>query len=306
MTANFRKAYYSSLGVQVVEVTPTLENALQGDLLERLNKLFLWVRIPHAYRSLTWKITLGVLPLIKDVWSFVDEQLAMQYADLYECVKLLNAAEKDVSDDHARAMVCMFVIHHGDDNPRMTDRKFRNAPKLRHLESIANAIYEICDGNPVDSMWIFAAFVTRFQMSLDVKGSKEEEERIRNDIDALQDLLKIHCNSLLQHITSLGGSLSELCHEWFRTFFSAVVPPDCLEGVWDILLGGGVAINAYVGLSLLLASRRKIEATRKLSDLKIDRYVDMDAVTNTSIDMWERPILEGMSKDTRKALGYNF
>lgn len=38
--------------------------------------------------------------------------------------------------------------------------------------------------------------------------------------------------------------------------------------------------------------------------VQIDRYVDMDAVASTAIDLWERPILEGMSGETRKELGF--
>eukprot|EP00842_Homolaphlyctis_polyrhiza_P006451 jgi/Hompol1/6807/HPOL_002293-RA len=55
--SNFRKAYYSSLGVRTVEVKPSVENALQGEVLstERLNKLCLWIRIPHFYRPIVWK-----------------------------------------------------------------------------------------------------------------------------------------------------------------------------------------------------------------------------------------------------------
>ena len=79
MTDNFRQNYYSSLGVKGTK--PALENALQGDVLqiEKLNKLCLWVRIPHMYRCLVWKTLLGVLPLDKSSWESVMKARREQY-----------------------------------------------------------------------------------------------------------------------------------------------------------------------------------------------------------------------------------
>ena len=39
-----------------------------------------------------------------------------------------------------------------------------------------------------------------------------------------------------------------------------------IVSVWDIVIGGAPAILPYVGLSLLLACRRKIEVTKTAQD----------------------------------------
>ncbi|KND02984.1 uncharacterized protein SPPG_02059 [Spizellomyces punctatus DAOM BR117] len=315
MSANFRKAYYSSLGVQVVEVKPSLENALQGDILdvERLNKLCLWVRIPHAYRPLVWKVILGTLPLSKDVWPFVEEQRAEQYRDLKECVKYLGGRDKESTPN---VMVGMLLVQSDTRPPHKLAEGFSASSfgNSSHLNGIANTMLEICDGNEIDAFWLFDGFVRRFHISvLEDINEKDghEEERIRTEISVLTNLLRTQNERLLDHILSFGSGLDHYCHSWFRTYFTSVLPPDCLEGIWDILLGGAPAILPYLGLSLLLACKRKIETTRSSTELmkllqQLDRYVDMDAVASTAIDLWERPILEGMSKETRKALGYNF
>ncbi len=55
---NFRRTYYSQLGVSSVETRPSLESALQGEVLDivRLERLCFWVRIPHALRPIVWKV----------------------------------------------------------------------------------------------------------------------------------------------------------------------------------------------------------------------------------------------------------
>jgi hypothetical protein len=41
-----------------------------------------------------------------------------------------------------------------------------------------------------------------------------------------------------------------------------------LEGVWDILIGGAPEVLMYVGVSLLLASKRKIETMRTAEEFE--------------------------------------
>ncbi|KAH9267189.1 hypothetical protein BASA83_010103 [Batrachochytrium salamandrivorans] len=111
MTTNFRKAYYSSLGVKTVEVKPSVENVLQGKFLsiDRLNKLCLWIRIPHFYRPVVWKLLLGMqLPFTtthmgyfcsQEAWSFIAQQRQEHFEDLKEAVFLLTGKSIDGMDD---------------------------------------------------------------------------------------------------------------------------------------------------------------------------------------------------------------
>ncbi|KAI8819912.1 uncharacterized protein EV422DRAFT_532735 [Fimicolochytrium jonesii] len=345
-SANFRKAYYSSLGVQVVEVKPSLETALQGDILniERLNKLCLWVRIPHSYRALVWKVLLGTVSLTKEVWGFADAQRAEQYGDLRRCVQCMDGGSRADEELTPSTMVRMLLIQLDTDDqvPHHLSGSLDRS-KSSHLLALANTILEICEENEEEAYWLFEYFVRKYRVPLvvhdrtsadsgvrekpdghDISTSpdsdadpppspiaKLEEDRISMEIGALSTLLKTHNEELLTHILSLGRPLSTYCYAWFRTYFASVVPPHCLEGVWDILIGGAPGILPYLGLSVFLASKRKILAVRTSAQLvellsQVENIVDMDAVANTAIDMWERPVLEGMSKELRKALGYNF
>ncbi|KAJ3169865.1 TBC1 domain member 7 [Geranomyces variabilis] len=343
-SANFRKAYYSSLGVQVVEVKPSLETALQGDILdiERLNKLCLWVRIPHSYRPLVWKVLLGTNSLAKEVWPFVDQQREAQFEDLKRCVQVLLQRRADggkpnppfsSSDDLTADMMVYMLLVQLDTgrSPRRLASTLSSSSlpqSFSHLRALANTMLEVCDTSESDAYWLFESFVRRYNVSFSdappatlpqpqkqrQKLSQQhavEAERIATEIGAMQNLLRTHNAPLLAHMLSFGQGLEVYCYSWFRTYFASAVPPHCLEGIWDIFIGGAPGILSYLGLSLLLACKRKIEAVRSSRDLvklfdQVERWVDMDAVANTAIDLWERPVLEGMTKDLRKALGYNF
>ena len=48
--------------------------------------------------------------------------------------------------------------------------------------------------------------------------------------------------------------------------FSNVLPFESLEGVWDIMIGGAPEVMTFVGLGLLLATKRKIEGMKTEAD----------------------------------------
>ncbi|KAJ3023280.1 TBC1 domain member 7 [Thoreauomyces humboldtii] len=215
MANNFRKAYYSSLGVQVVEVKPSLETALQGDILdvERLNKLCLWVRIPHSYRPIVWKVLLGTISLAKEVWPFVDQQREEQYTDLKRCVSFLGPYRED-DDLTADCMVSMLLVKMDARLPHSLPQAYLRSslPDLVHLRALAVTMLEVCDTSEADAYWLFESFVRRYHVSLPGGGYPQEEERIKAEIRALENLLKAQNGPLLEHIRSFGKGLEVYCH----------------------------------------------------------------------------------------------
>jgi hypothetical protein len=82
---------------------------IQGETLSLnlLNKLCLWVKLPHMYRSLVWKVILGVLPCDRNSWEFVAKIRKQQYDILDEAVRLVTKA------DSSRILVDMLFIEQG-------------------------------------------------------------------------------------------------------------------------------------------------------------------------------------------------
>lgn len=112
---NFRQNYYSSLGVQFVESKSTLENALQGDILDidKLNKVCLWIRIPHMYRPTVWKILLGVLPLSKQAWTIIDDLNNDSFQELFLFLKSILGVDLTINKLGGKADLHVATMDYG-------------------------------------------------------------------------------------------------------------------------------------------------------------------------------------------------
>eukprot|EP00842_Homolaphlyctis_polyrhiza_P005072 jgi/Hompol1/5566/HPOL_000418-RA len=167
-----------------------------------------------------------------------------------------------------------------------------------HVLSLATAFLEICDTSDEDAFWVALFFFRKFKIGiLDSSAGSAGPNAVKSytsDIDVMISLLRVHSPTLLTHIESLGVSLHTLCDGWFRCFFSNIISTHAIEGVWDIVIGGAPGIMPYLGLSLLYSARRKLEACRTANEFavvlnQISQFVDIDAVANMSIDLWEMP-----------------
>ncbi|KAL2918659.1 TBC1 domain member 7 [Polyrhizophydium stewartii] len=305
---NFRKQYYSSLGVKTVEVKPSVENALQGDVLsvDRLNKLCLWIRIPHFYRPIVWK--LACCPVHRDSWEFVGRQRQEHFEALKEAVVLMTTKSLNTTHDDLtpELLVRMVLFELLDAPPSVT--LCSDAPPP-HLLALATAFLEICETSDEDAFWLLVHFVRSLRIDLLADSAGQSADKHSADIDTLVSLLDRHNPGLLAHIRRVGLSLHSACRGWFQCYFAGIIPSHALEGVWDILIGGAPGIMPYLGLSLLLSASRKIEACRTGAELsalipQITKFVDVDSVANMSIDLWEIPVLERMSKESKRLLGY--
>ncbi|TPX33508.1 hypothetical protein SmJEL517_g03661 [Synchytrium microbalum] len=321
---NFRKNYYRLVGVQTVEVKVSLESAFAGDVLdlERLTKLCLWVRIPHLYRPLVWKVLLGVLPTSKDVWSYVEDQRSQQFQDLKRAAQFIyppthrnkkSLKDYDNVDLTADLMVRMLLIQLN----RLTPHRVVQypSPKFQNLTAIASCFLDICDSvTEADAFWLFKFFVRReLSMVEFLDGSEEnamhQKTRITDSVTHLWKLLQEQDADLVERLEDLDVDLEVCCERWFANYFAEILPPESLERIWDILFGGRPAILNYVALCLILAVQRQIQAARGPRDVQtlfgnIGSQVNHNAVVSSAIDLWEKPLIASMGDDARKALGY--
>lgn len=158
-------------------------------------------------------------------------------------------------------------------------------PARNAAYSLAQAFLELCDDHEPTAYWLYAAFVSRFHVL-----QKDAKQLSDTTATALTSLLKSHQKSLADHLTKLNVDLAVVCQSWLQTLYAGVLPPDCLTGyigpflliaiwqfiysthpktsIYDVLIGGAPAILAYVGLSLLLACRRKLETAKNVKEVE--------------------------------------
>lgn len=276
---NFRKNYYSTLGVKSVEVQSSLTNALNEEPLNllKLQKLCLWVRIPHSHRLIVWKVLLKICSNFKSQWEFKVEE-----EETVEILKTIKLLFNPKDDDELLVKSVLLHISHTQD-PLELYNSLHHTPQ--HLLFLSRAFIGISTGI-IEAFLLFRGFVQRKTLLL--------ERQLKEMID----LVKIHDQSMYQELQS---KKLDKCEMWFESFYSNVLPYGTLEGIWDIVIAGEDSVLGYVGLSCLLSVKRKIVnlSQEEFDDLilNINHYIDADAVANTAVNLWERPILDRMNKD---------
>ncbi|KAJ3200772.1 TBC1 domain member 7 [Entophlyctis luteolus] len=164
MNKDFRKAYYGSLGVKTVAPKASLDVALRGSdgvvEVPQLVAICRAVKIPRIYRPLVWKLVLGVIPPVQQAWSFVDSQHAEIHDDLKAAQRVLLAkmSQRNLLSD-TDVMMHMMLIH-SSSGFRLSNQKIPP-----HMQSIAECISEVCDGNEIDAYWIFKYFLKTLEVS---------------------------------------------------------------------------------------------------------------------------------------------
>ncbi|KAI8900241.1 hypothetical protein BC833DRAFT_523771 [Globomyces pollinis-pini] len=304
---NFRKNYYGSLGVKTIDVRVSVESSLQGEVLSidcRIQQLCLWIRIPHMYRPIVWKVLLGILPVSTKAWSYVSNQRKEQYNLIKEATSILLNDPKmyfEMMKEELtpKRLACMLIVELQPDSAYNVLQILESNPP-EHLIRMAKTFLEICDDlDEVDAFWMYLGFIVKLKVPLDDQYK---------DIYDLQSLLNYHSTELCNHLKKLNIPLSQITTPWYKSYFCGVLNYQSLEGIFDIIIGGESAILPYIALSLFLACSRKLLACKSDKDVynitnNISKHVDLYAVAQTSVDIWEKPLLDKMNHETKRNLG---
>uniref|UniRef100_A0A2H6NG98 TBC1 domain family member 7 n=1 Tax=Micrurus carvalhoi TaxID=3147026 RepID=A0A2H6NG98_9SAUR len=89
---NFRSVYYEKVGFRGVEEKKSLEILLKDDRLD-IEKLCTFSQrfpLPSMYRTLVWKVLLGILPPHHDSHAFVMKYRKEQYGDVYRALQVIR------------------------------------------------------------------------------------------------------------------------------------------------------------------------------------------------------------------------
>ncbi|KAJ3092910.1 TBC1 domain member 7 [Physocladia obscura] len=167
MNKDFRAAYYGTLGVKTVAAKASLDAALGGDSnslvsVDLLKAVCRAAKIPRKYRSLVWKLVLGVTPPAKNAWNFVDEQQRQTHDDLVWAQHVLFPAGSANNSDIPDVMIRMRSVHSSSAPGLSLPRNYLRVP---HLYCIADCILEVCDGIETDAYWIFKHFVDKMNVA---------------------------------------------------------------------------------------------------------------------------------------------
>jgi hypothetical protein len=273
---NFRTQYYSALGVKSIQIKPSLDHELSQNILdtEKLIKLCLWVRIPHDFRFVIWKVLTGVLPPLKDAWDFIQYQQLQEFKDLSHFMQS--------SSEFTPLDLVKMILFSNSIEPHFAESS--------HLLPLAAAFIDMCPSN-CEAFFIFRALITKLHIPI------HGEFHVEKDIQSMINLISKHEPEIYQKCTRLSVNFHHLCRFWFQSFFSTILRSENLESIWDIVIAGEYPLLCYVGLGLMISVKHRILNAETKQDIeyilsRIRDYIDSDFATNTAINIWEIPLLE--------------
>ncbi|ETE69892.1 TBC1 domain family member 7, partial [Ophiophagus hannah] len=314
---NFRSVYYEKVGFRGVEEKKSLEILLKDDRLD-IEKLCTFSQrfpLPSMYRTLVWKVLLGILPPHHDSHAFVMKYRKEQYGDVYRALQVIRFITD--STPQVEVFLRIYQLESGKlpQNPSfpLVSEGYQSEDEI--FLAIAKAMEEMVEDN-VDCYWLVSSFVN--QLNNRYKESLPQLPKLLEQILSLED------NRLLAYLKSCSAMGQLPYNLWFRKCFAGCLPEsslqrqvslpsisprleklkykitnrqfyDCLvefSRVWDKVISGSCKILVFVAVEILLTFKMKLMALTSAE--KIEQFLEnipqdnTDAIVSKAIELWHK------------------
>lgn len=277
---NFRSIYYEKVGFKSVEEKKSLEMLLKEKSLDpgKLKQFCLRFTVPHGYRSLVWKLLLGVIPMQVDCHGFVMDQRRQEYHDLYHTLQVTKVV--DEKTPKSQVFLLMWLIQTGSFTFDLYLPQEKNSSATSFVAIVKCLLHFFEDDT--DIFWIARKFYDNII-------------KIKNDIPKLMECTY----SLLEKedyefykVLMQNGIIENLpLAKWFDCAFAGIFNENCIVKIWDKVCGGSYKILAFLVTALFCTLKHRIVT---LSDVdNITQYIQSipeetaDIIVSKTIDMWQ-------------------
>ncbi|XP_020667897.2 TBC1 domain family member 7 [Pogona vitticeps] len=277
---NFRSVYYEKVGFRGVEEKKSLEILLKDDRLD-IEKLCTFSQrfpLPSMYRTLVWKVLLGILPPHHESHAFVMNYRKEQYKDVHHALRVIHFV-----NDSTPQVEVFFRIYQLESGKLPRNPSSPLEPEDEIFLAIAKAMEEMVEDS-IDCYWLVSSFVN--QLNNKYKDSLPQLPRL------LEQYLSIEDSRLLAHLRSCSA-MGQLPHSlWFRRCFAGCLPESSLQRVWDKVISGSCKILVFVAVEILLTFKMKLLALNSAE--KIEQFLEnipqdnTDAIVSKAIELWHK------------------
>ncbi|XP_023011491.2 TBC1 domain family member 7 [Leptinotarsa decemlineata] len=273
---NFRSAYYEKVGFRSVEEKKSLEILLKEKPLDRgkLKQFCLRFSLPATYRSLVWKLLLGVVPVHIDCHTFIMDQRKQEYQDLYRALNVMRII--DANTPKPQIFFAMWMLQAGNFSLD------KNLVSEKGFIPIAQSFMQFVDDDS-DVYWLSKNFydnVCKF------------ESEIPKLIERSYSLLEKEDSTYYKHLLKEGILDNLPLAKWFDCCFAGILNDNALAKIWDKLCGGSYKILVYVVVTLLINMKLRILKCNNfagvLQYIKNIPEETADIIVNKSIEMWQQ------------------
>ncbi|EDO34604.1 predicted protein [Nematostella vectensis] len=275
---NFRSFYYETLGLRNVEQKKALAILLKDNPIDlsRVATFSCKFSLPAVYRTLVWKILLGVLPPYQDAHPFVEEQRREQCKDLKHALQIMQNEECNM--DVADVISKMYVLQEGGLCLISIPQRMQEcASQIRAVVEVFVDMFEDFD----DLYWLSVKFIQLQQFTPLDKMAK-----------LLQHYLQTEDSTLFSHLNSLGAFHYLPYQRWFESSFAKDLPDTCMERIWDKVVAGSTKILVIVGVALLLFFKHSLmgaKSPKTVTDI-LEKTFDEDTcliIVNKAMELWD-------------------
>ncbi|XP_053106886.1 TBC1 domain family member 7 isoform X2 [Hemicordylus capensis] len=221
---NFRSVYYEKVGFRGVEEKKSLEILLKDDRLD-IEKLCTFSQrfpLPSMYRTLVWKVLLGILPPHHESHTFVMKYRKEQYRDVYHALQVIRFIK-----DSTPQVEVFLRIHQLESGKLPRNPSFPLEPEDEVFLAVAKAMEEMVEDS-IDCYWLVSSFVN--QLNNKYKDSLPQLPRI------LEQYLSLEDSRLLTHLKSCSAMGQLPYNLWFRKCFASCLPESSLQRYLKITL----------------------------------------------------------------------
>ncbi|XP_054840840.1 glucose-fructose oxidoreductase domain-containing protein 1 isoform X3 [Eublepharis macularius] len=277
---NFRSVYYEKVGFRGVEEKKSLEILLKDDRLD-IEKLCTFSQrfpLPSMYRTLVWKVLLGILPPHHESHAFVMKYRKEQYKDVYHALQVIRFIKE--STPQVEVFLRMYQLESGK-LPR--NPSYPLEPEDEVFLAIAKSMEEMVE-DIIDCYWLFSSFVNLF--------NNKYKDSLPQLPKNLEQCLSLEDSRLLTHLKSCSA-MSQLPYSlWFRKCFAGCLPEPSLQRVWDKVISGSCKILVFVAVEILLTFKMKLMVLNSAE--KIAQFLEnipqdnTDAIVSKAIELWHK------------------
>uniref|UniRef100_A0A6B2LAI4 TBC1 domain family member 7 n=1 Tax=Arcella intermedia TaxID=1963864 RepID=A0A6B2LAI4_9EUKA len=278
------------LGFQGIQ--PLLEEEIIS--LSKLQKICLTNEVPNHYKPSAWRVLLGVLPIYRDAWVFVEEQNTISYLELKRATHLIRYGilNEDIDkveivdsnlDSRAKLIADIWVTHQS-----LTFRNTEDDLELSDLIVIARVFCKVCN-NEVDAYWSFEKFLC-----------PTYQDRIVSLIERLTAVLPKIDPQLSSFFIENNIKLEYFCDRWLRTRFASCFSENFLLRLWDKVIASSApsipnrtsqldSFEILLSISILIVSKNQIyplDASEIPHYLRNKKFEEAEAIFAKTLDLY--------------------
>jgi hypothetical protein len=304
---DFRTYYYFQLGMKGVNLK-NIDSLLNETIIDvsKVKEFCTRTKIPTHYRSILWKVLVGVYSQYRESWAFVYQQFKDQFTDLSETVQVIEPS-KQGDQTQCERLLHLFLIER-QFNQNLMDKQDSLPLDVKHehdlLLAMMNVFLSVCqqattleggsfdkmEPNPnMDAYWLFSTFMNK---NFGLNGANWRN----NILWLVHELCRLISNLEPQIYTQVvlpyKDEVEEIFAVWFAGLFSSYLPVHITQRLWDSIMVFPFEYIPYIGLAFIKSLNQKLLSANDVSQItKILTQLqecDSDNIVYNSIALYQQ------------------